>query len=326
MISRAAVLRCGLTVALAYAVARISAPLLRRPGAAPCWASWLLASALFFAPLLIPASAIVWRALAAIACLEFAFKMLDYRRQFLARRVGDSPADRRRYVEFLTPFFPPFLVTWGLRDRRKPTALSGDRVAWLGLGGALVAGGFLVLGLRSRFSLPFESFAVDHAIVFVAFLLAIEGLSLALTQMERLAGFDIPPLVRGMLRSRTPAEFWMRYNTRVHRWLRDNVFVPAGGSWRPAWGALFTFFVSALLHEVAFAVATSVLDGRQFAFFFLQAPAALLSPALERVAKKGGLAGRVFAHAVTILWFYLTSILFFHGVQRVFPFLYARPI
>lgn len=44
---------------------------------------------------------------------------------------------------------------------------------------------------------------------------------------------------------------------------------------------------------------------------------------LERLATRAGFIGKAIAHSVTILWMYVTSVSFFHGVNRVFPFYYA---
>ena len=86
---------------------------------------------------------------------------------------------------------------------------------------------------------------------------------------------------------------------------------------------ILVFVVSGVLHEVAFTVATSRFTGYQFAFFTLQAPAALASGRLERLARRGGIAGKVLAHGSTVLFLAVTSVLFFDGVARVFPFLYT---
>jgi hypothetical protein len=72
-----------------------------------------------------------------------------------------------------------------------------------------------------------------------------------------------------------------------------------------------------------FAVATSQLTGYQFLFFTIQGPAALASGRLERLARRGGIAGKIMAHGVTILFLAVTSVFFFDGVSEVFPFIYA---
>jgi hypothetical protein len=55
----------------------------------------------------------------------------------------------------------------------------------------------------------------------------------------------------------------------------------------------------------------------------LQIPAVLVSPGLKRFADRYGTTGRWLARSLTIVWFYFTSMLFFRGVARVFPFSYA---
>ena len=62
----------------------------------------------------------------------------------------------------------------------------------------------------------------------------------------------------------------------------------------------------------------SRLDGYQFAFFLLQAPAVVIGRTIQQKTK-ANLAARI----ATVLWMWLTSMLFFHGVARVFPFFYA---
>jgi hypothetical protein len=74
-----------------------------------------------------------------------------------------------------------------------------------------------------------------------------------------------------------------------------------------------------------FALATARLTGYQFAFFTIQGPAAIASRRLKRSTGPRGTAGKMLAHAATILFLAVTSVLFFDGVRRVFPFIYAVP-
>ena len=318
----------GLAVTLAYAGALFWGGLGRAASSGARRASWIGAAAIVLAPLVIPPPAVLWRAIALCACVEVLFKGLEDRRRRRTQGDPHSPdksEDFLRYCRFLIPF-PPYLLTWGRRERRLSV-----RPAWsttllrFGLGGGMIAAGFAGLDLRTRYGLDAGRFWLDHLIVVALFVLTIEGFSLALVALEHAAGFDTDPSMRSILLSRTPADFWRRYNTRVHRWLRDNVFLPSGGTRHPARGVVATYLFSAFFHEAAFAIATSRLDGRQFAFFLLQIPAVLLSPHLERFARRHGPVGRVTIHGLTVLWFTLTSVLFFHGVGRIFPFVYARP-
>ncbi len=168
-----------------------------------------------------------------------------------------------------------------------------------------------------------SSFALNHAAILPIFVLAIESLSRAYYGLEHLAGFDTTPIVRNAYLSRTVSEFWRRYNYRTHDWLYRNVFLPTGGRRAPVRSVLLVFLVSGLFHEVTFALATSRLTGYQFAFFTIQGPAALASGRLERLARRGGIAGKITAHGATILFMAVTSVLFFDGVSKVFPFVYA---
>jgi D-alanyl-lipoteichoic acid acyltransferase DltB (MBOAT superfamily) len=131
------------------------------------------------------------------------------------------------------------------------------------------------------------------------------------------------PIIRNAYLSRTVSEFWRRYNYRIHDWLYRNVFQASGGRRAPVRSLLLVFFVSGLFHEMMFALATSQLTGYQLAFFTIQGPAALASGRLERLARRGGIAGTMTAHAATILFVAVTSVLFFDGVSRIFPFVYA---
>ncbi len=157
----------------------------------------------------------------------------------------------------------------------------------------------------------------------VLFVLAIESISQVLYGFERLAGCDVSPIIRRAFLSRSVSEFWRRYNGRVHDWLDRNVFRPSGGRRRPVRGVALVFLVSGLFHEVMFDVATSKITGYQLAFFLIQAPPALASRWLERLARRRGIAGRVVAHGLTILFLASSSIHFFRGVSDIFPFIYA---
>jgi len=119
------------------------------------------------------------------------------------------------------------------------------------------------------------------------------------------------------------SEFWRRYNNRIHDWLYRNVFQTTGGRRSPVRSVVLVFLASGVFHELMFGIATSRFTGYQLAFFSLQAPAALASGRLERFARRGGIASKLVAHSSTILFLAVTSVLFFDGVHKVFPFIYA---
>ena len=186
-----------------------------------------------------------------------------------------------------------------------------------------VVGAFLILKGLSGSVLIRSNFALNHAAMLLTFVVAIESLSRALFGLEHLAGFDTTPIIRNTYLSRTVSEFWRRYNSRIHDWLYRNIFQQTGGRRAPVRSVVLVFLVSGMFHELMFGIATSRFTGYQLAFFTLQAPAALASGRLERFAKRGGIAGRIVAHGSTTLFLAVSSVLFFHGTSKVFPFIYA---
>lgn len=274
----------------------------------------ILALPLLASPLLVPATQIQGRALVAFFCVDAALKIVDYGRELQRGR----PPRWGEYLWFLVPI-PLLLVR--LSQRRWLT----ERAGWHDVGQALLAATIvctIVLLLKPVASIDAvrQSFWLDHVVKVAMFVVLIESGGYLLQGVERLLGFDTTRPMRSFFLSLTPAEFWSRYNTRIHSWLAANVYRPCGGKMR---GAVAVFFVSALLHELMFEIATSQPDGYQFTFFALQAPAVIASPWLKRQADRYGLIGRAAARTFTIGWFVLTSIFFFRGVERIFPITYA---
>ncbi len=282
----------------------------------PVWLSHCVGVAVLFTPMLIPGQHVMPRAWACMLSVELFFKTSDYVSQ---RRQG-SIEDKRflRYAGFLVPF-PVFLVRFGERHRGSQFTLSGCREAVVAGGIVLLC--FILLGLMSGIASVRTSFLLDHSLKFVVFTLAIESLARLLHGLERMAGYNTRPLIDDAWRSRTVGEFWDRYNTRVHSWFEHNVFLPLNARRAPVRAVIVTFLLSAILHEIGFAIATSRIDGYQFTFFILKAPAVILWRSLQRYAN--GPATRIMLQVSTILWMWATSMFFFHGVNRVFPFFYA---
>jgi hypothetical protein len=310
-----------LAVAVAYAIAIAIFPAVRRGGASAILVVAPACVAIIAGLFIIPPEFRVHRAIAALFCVDLFFRLIDFTRQSLGgglHAVGWS-----HYCRFLIPF-PFLLVVFGQKDRRlRPNYRAGSDVLRVVLGSIGVTLGFvLVFAAQHNYRLQ-ASFALDHVTKLFIFVLTVESLAQAVCGLERLAGFNTRPLIdRGFL-ARTPAQFWRRYNTRVQPWLYWNVFLPSGGRRAPLRGVWATFLISALLHEFAFAIATSRVTGYQFTFFLIQAPAVILSPTLDRLALAWPLAGSAIAHAATILWMACTSVFFFHGVDLIFPFYYT---
>ncbi|MBS0205950.1 MAG: acyl-CoA acyltransferase [Planctomycetes bacterium] len=310
------VLASLIAILAAYLSAIAARPLLRVQGRVNPLAIGL-AVALMGLALIVPPAEIQSRAAVMYLSTELTFKMIDYSRYCRSNDGGSF----REYVRFLIPF-PTMQVTF--RRRELTVSIDYRREALRLIGGTgLVIFAVLTLQFFGRFPLVRSSFAVNHAVMLVLFVVAIESLSQALYGLERLAGQNPTPLINHAYLSQTVAEFWDRYNTRVHAWLTDNVFRPAGGIRSPVRGIFAAFFVSAVLHELAFGIATSRFDGYQFVFFMSQAPAVFVALRLKRVTRRWGIAGSILCHFTTIIWFAVSSMFFFHGVDRVFPFVYA---
>lgn len=309
-----------LIVAVAFAYAVSVRPLLRNHTGVSAFLSACAAIGVLFVPMLVSRDSVVPRTLALLVCTELMFKMVDYSREFRRRPVPPTSAE---YHRFLIPF-PPFLVV--LRDRDRYLSQPIARVPELlraVLGASLFATGFVLLDLVNGIPLLRSHFAFDHAIKLVIFVGTIESLSQMVYGMERLAGYDTTPPMRFAFLSRTVAEFWCRYNNRVHVWFDVNVFRPLGGRRAPLRGILLVFLVSGIHHELGFAIATSRIDGYQFTFFLLQVPAVACSRMLQRYSRRSGIIGRALVYGLTVIWLYFTSMFFFHGVNRVFPFFYV---
>jgi hypothetical protein len=281
---------------------------------------WCFVPVIFACPLLIPPAHVGLRAASAFASGDICVKMADYFRHWA---TIDRGVVLRDYYRFLIPF-PVLAAAFPDHKRRllRPQSPWPHVARVLG-GTAGFAIALLTVRSLSGNILLRSSFALNHAVMLLIFVVAIESLSRAICGLERLAGFDTQPIIKNAFLSRSVAEFWRRYNYRIHDWLYRNVFQPAGGRRAPVRSILLAFLVSGLFHEVAFAMATSRLTGYQLAFFTIQGPAALASGRLERLARRGGFTAKILAHASTILFLAATSVLFFDGVSNIFPFIYA---
>jgi hypothetical protein len=277
---------------------------------------WFSATGCLACPLLIPAHLVGLRAAAVFISVELVFKMVDFLRH---RGCNWDGYVAREYCRFLVPFPVLAVVYPDLRCRLAHPDRPWPHILRILGGSACVAAGLVLMRAISMNAVFQSSPALEHIIRVLIFVPVIESISRVLYGFERLAGFDTTPIIRNAYLSRTVSEFWQRYNNRLHDWLYRNVYQVTGGRRAPVRSVLLVFVFSGVFHEAAFALATSRLTGYQFAFFTVQGPAALASRHLERLARRGGLAGSITAHGVTILFLSVTSVLFFHGVGEVFP-------
>jgi hypothetical protein len=313
---------CAVVAAYVYAI--VVVPLLRVGGRLGLFSAVCVAPVILLDSLLIAPDRVVLRAFAEFVAVELFLKMIDFARQ--CRCLHGEAIPFRSYLRFLLPF-PVLLVVFGEREKRSSAAIPFVReVAIILLMGCLIAGGLAGVSVLDGNAAIRSSFPLDHAAKLVVFVVTIESLSRLLWGLERLAGYATTPIVDQAYLATTPGDFWRRWNPRVGQWLYLNVFRPSGGRRAPIRGVFLTFLFSGLFHEVGFAVATSRFTGCQFTFFMLQAPAVAISNRLQAAIDRAGPGLRAIARALTVLWFYVTSVYFLEGVDRIFPFVYAsRP-
>jgi hypothetical protein len=310
-----------LAILVAYLCAAIAPWLHRRKregaGRLPGWA---LVAIVSVCPLIIPSTHKGLRALSAVISCDLAFKMVESFRHWQGESQCLGPRD---YYPFLIPF-PIFAAVFPDHRRRIMRSRSPwPEVSRVVLG--IVASVIAVAATLALSSLPLvrSRFMLHHFLMLPAFVLAVESLSQTLCGLERLAGYDTRPIVRNLFLSPNVAEFWRRYNNRVHDWLYWNVFMASGGRRSPVRSMLLVFLISGAFHELAFTIATSRLTGYQFAFFSSQGLAIVASKCLGRRAQRAGSLGRLTARLATWIFLAVTSVLFFDGVSRIFPFIYT---
>ncbi len=167
-----------------------------------------------------------------------------------------------------------------------------------------------------------SSFFVDHLLKVLVLYVIIESLSHAGYAIGRLAGYDVILIIDFAILSRSPADFWQRYNRMVGAWLARNVFIPCGGKAKKIRAVLLTFLVSGIIHEYLFDIAISEVNGYQMAFFLVQALGVMSSGLLERLSNRQA-AGDILARLVTIAFVLLSSILFFTCFDKMCPWFYT---
>jgi hypothetical protein len=308
------------SAAVMYSCAFGAAYWLRRGGRGAIAAAVVLIVVAVLSICWIPSHHTILRGISAFLAIDLVFKTVDYLRQ---RRIGPNPGSLGEYLRFLIPF-PVLLVVLELRERRLAmTPPIRPEFARLLVGAAGFAFGSSLLYFAWHVPILRNSFLIDHLFKLLVVLILAESGSQVFHAAERLFGYDTTPPMQRVYLSRTVGEFWWRWNNRVHAFFHYNVFLPTGGRRAPVRGVLHAFFWSGVLHEVMLGVVTSRIDGYQFAFFMVQAPAVLASRRLERFAQTSGMLGKTIVQGLTICWISVTSILFFHAIHRVFGFVYV---
>lgn len=73
-------------------------------------------------------------------------------------------------------------------------------------------------------------------------------------------------------------EYWRLWNMPVHNWLKRHVYVPLRRDKYSSLSAMaFTFFLSAVLHEVIIGIPTKIIQGWAFGGMVFQLPLILIT-------------------------------------------------
>lgn len=130
--------------------------------------------------------------------------------------------------------------------------------------------------------------------------------------MSKLFGLELMPNFSTPYISRTPSEFWSRWNITLSRWFGDYVYIPLGGSRGPIWltvrNLLFTMALSGLWHGAGWTfLVWGAIHGASLAAFHVfrtMAPRVAASLAGGRLQWLGWLATYL---VTTIAWVYFRS-------------------
>ena len=252
------------------------------------------------------------RLLAAMAATAFGVKLYD----LVMDPVSASGLAGGRYAAWLWNFAA---LVWGEAGKIARRNWRSD-VSRLVVGGILFAAGGGLLGLVMRTDWTFTSFAIEHVVkVTTLFATLIPG-GVAYSAAWRLAGQPALEMMVHPYLSRTPAEFWRRYNLPAQQFLYERIFKPSGGRRHPIRATLLTFTWSALIHELLFAVILLRVEGYQTAFFLIQG---LAVAATLGIRPRGGSA--IAAILATMAFMYTSGVLFFASFDSVLD-VYDNPL
>lgn len=314
----------GGALAAMFAAALLLHPALRLRRGRRLGALLVLAGIILLAPLLVPSDARFLRLLAAVFAVISVLKLYDLHR---GARLNVRPTGTGLVV-FLFNIFS--LVHRNLVDQPRPDV---RRELWRFATGSVACLGALYVAYRV-FGADWTAFGFwpEHAAKVVAFFFALFPFTRALGAAWRLAGLPGRDFMNNPFASRTPADFWRRYNRPVHEFLDEDVFKPAARPPSPRGGrrgaapshrfraALFTFLVSAAVHEYVFTIPVGRVQGYQTAFFLIQG----LAVALSLRQKPRGWAAVPWVVG-TLTFNVVSGVLFFASLNQVVRFYQNRP-
>lgn len=297
-------------IGLDLAAATIFYPALHLKGFARPVTLLLLGVLIAASPFAIAPAHRVARFAAVLVTSGLGIKLYDLAREAAAGRIPPL----RTYVLFMANSF------WHVLRRRPPDPRSRQdefraMLARFPAAAAALGAAYLV------FRVPWTRFpfVLEHGAKVLAVYAVLVPLANGFAAEWRFLGQPALDTMRHPLLAVTPADFWRRWNQPTQLFLHEHVFRPAGGWRAPTRATLITFAVSGLAHEYVFGVAAGRVQYVQLCFFMLQGIAVCATLPL-RVCRGAAVAG----WSLTLLFNFLSSILFFASVGEILPFYVAR--
>jgi MBOAT, membrane-bound O-acyltransferase family len=261
------------------------------------------------APAVVPGPARFVRFLLGLVSVTLFVKFYD-----LAVGVGRPGASRPTFLSYIAFLNNWFGHVYRKRNEEPRPPASADRARLVRGGLGLVAGittAFLVF----RADWSGSPLAVEHVVKVLMVFAILLPFDLFFVAVFRLSGGWGRQVCWHPYASRTPADFWRRYNRPVTHLFYEDIFIPSGGRSAPFRATMAAFAFSALIHEYLFAVALWRVEGFQTAFFLIQGLAVAATRRLRPVG-----AWAVVGIGATSAFDLITSLLFFASLGGVLPF------
>jgi diacylglycerol O-acyltransferase-1 len=114
-------------------------------------------------------------------------------------------------------------------------------------------------------------------------------------------------------------DYWRAWNIPVHKWVLRTVYFPAMTHYGfSRYGAMvLTFFVSAVMHELAIGVPLRMVRGWAFAGIMFQVPLITLTEALRRRLKSDALGNLIFWCSFCVFGQPVAVLAYFHDFMVI---------